>query len=146
MTIKFYYAPFSTASVTQAVLGELEHGQDKPLAERISVNLLEGDAKTKDFLANVNPNGLIPVIIHDGVAIWESSAITMYLGELFGTAHKVDGVDAPLYPEAGPRRGEAMKWIAWANLHLAAHTLPLHDNVAAEIKVSFVNCRVRAAN
>jgi glutathione S-transferase len=50
--------------------------------------------------------------VHEGVAIWESSAITMYLGEVFG-------VDDNLYPAVGPKRGEAMKWIAWGNVTLA---------------------------
>ena len=47
-----------------------------------------------------------------GVSIWESSAITLYLGEVFG-------VEAKLYPAPGPERGEAMKWIVWSNVTLA---------------------------
>jgi len=35
----------------------------------------------------------------------------MYLGELFG-------VEKNLYPAPGPKRGEAMKWITWANVTL----------------------------
>ncbi|HEX5035143.1 MAG TPA: glutathione S-transferase family protein, partial [bacterium] len=58
-----------------------------------------------------NPNGVVPLIVHDGTPIWESAAITMYLGEVFG-------VEAKLYPELGPKRGEAMKWIAWGNVTL----------------------------
>ncbi len=50
--------------------------------------------------------------MHEGTPIWESSAITMYLGEIFG-------VESKLYPELGPKRGEAMKWIAWSNVTLA---------------------------
>ena len=51
----------------------------------------------------------MPCIVHDGTPIWESAAITIYLGELFGTAKK-------LWPEAGPRRGEAMKRVVWTNV------------------------------
>ena len=40
----------------------------------------------------------------------------MYLGETFG----VHEGDAELYPAPGPPRGEAMKWIVWANTTLAA--------------------------
>lgn len=57
----------------------------------------------------MNPNGKVPLIVHDGTPIWESAAITMYLGEVFG-------VEKELYPPAGPRRGEAMKWIVWTNV------------------------------
>ncbi|KAJ6780164.1 hypothetical protein PWT90_01980 [Aphanocladium album] len=142
MPIKFYFSPMSSAEVTRAVLAELEHGQSEPLAETINVKITEGEAKTDKFLSEVNPNGLVPVIVHDGVAIWESAAITIYLAETFGVNRKVDGVSAPLFPESGTRRGEAMKWIVWPNLHLAAHTLPLYDGQPPEVKA--LESRARA--
>jgi glutathione S-transferase len=106
MSLTFYSAPMSTASITEAILAEL--GID---CDRIDLDLSAGDTKKPEYL-KINPNGRVPAIVHDGTAIWESSAITMYLGELFG-------VDAKLYPAPGPQRGEAMKWIAWGNVTLA---------------------------
>lgn len=106
MSLTFYFAPMSTAEVTRAVLAELGTAHD-----RVDLDIQAGDTRKPDFL-KVNPNGRVPAIVHDGTAIWESSAITMYLGELFG-------VDAGLYPAQGPKRGEAMKWIAWSNVALA---------------------------
>jgi glutathione S-transferase len=106
MSLTFYSAPMSTASITEAVIAEL--GID---CDRIDLDLSAGDTKKPEYL-KINPNGRVPAIVHDGTAIWESSAITMYLGELFG-------VDAKLYPAPGPQRGEAMKWIAWGNVTLA---------------------------
>jgi glutathione S-transferase len=103
MSLTFYYAPMSTASVTSLVLAELDIPH-----ERVRVDITNGGTKTPEFL-QLNPNGKVPVIVHDGTVIFESCAITMYLGETFGVAKKV-------YPEPGPRRGEAMKWIAWANV------------------------------
>lgn len=135
MAIKFYYSPMSTAEITNAIFAELNHGQAEPLAEVINVKIADGEAKTEQFLADVNPNGLVPAIVHDGVTIWESAAISIYLGETFGVERKVDGVDAPLFPAAGPLRGEALKWIVWPNTHLAPYTLPFHDGQHAEIKV-----------
>lgn len=105
MSLIFYFAPMSSAMLTEAVLAEL----DVP-CERIKIDLKVGDTHKPDFL-KINPNGKVPVIVHDGTAIWESAAIAMYLGEVFG-------VDAKLYPGSGPKRGEAMKWIAWANVTL----------------------------
>jgi glutathione S-transferase len=96
----------STASVTQAVLAEL--GVD---CETITLDISAGDTRTPAFL-KVNPNGRVPVIVHEGGVIWESSAITMYLGELHG-------VDAGLYPVSGPARGQAMKWLTWSSATLA---------------------------
>jgi glutathione S-transferase len=106
MTLTFYFAPYSTASVTQAILAEL----GTP-CERIELSIGAGGTRTAAFLA-INPNGRVPTIVHDGTAIWESSAITLYLGEMFG-------VEKGLYPAPGPKRGEAMKWIIWANMVLA---------------------------
>lgn len=106
MSLTFYYVPMSTSSITEAVLAEL----DIP-CDRVQLSIVDGDTKKPDFLA-INPNGRVPVIVHEGIAIWESAAITLYLGELFG-------VRAKLYPPAGPQRGEAMKWIVWGNVSLA---------------------------
>ncbi|KAL9033950.1 MAG: hypothetical protein Q9214_007268, partial [Letrouitia sp. 1 TL-2023] len=113
MSLVFYFAPYSTASVTNAVLAELEHGLPTPLAQRVEVSLQAGDTKTPKYLSTINPNGRVPAIVHNGVPIWESAAITMYLGETFGVG------DKSLYPPPGPTRGEAMKWIVWTNLTLA---------------------------
>jgi glutathione S-transferase len=105
MSLIFYYAPMSTASITELVLEELSVP-----CEKVKLDLQKGDTKKPEFL-KLNPNGKVPVIVHDGTAIWESSAISMYLGETFG-------VEKKLYPAPGPKRGEAMKWIAWTNVTL----------------------------
>jgi len=106
MNLKFYHAPMSTSSLTEAVIAEL--GIDVDVLE---IDIDAGDTRAPDFL-KLNPNGRVPVIIHEGEAIWESAAITMYLGETFGVA-------AGLYPPPGPLRGAAMKWIVWTNTSLA---------------------------
>ena len=118
MSLTFYYAPYSTASVTVAVLNELEHGLPSPLAKRVELSISAGDTRKPEYLSTVNPNGRIPAIVHDGVSVWESAAITMYLGETFGVAGS-SGRKESLYPDVGPKRGEAMKWIVWSNVTLA---------------------------
>jgi glutathione S-transferase len=105
MSLIFYYAPMSTASITELILEEL----GVP-CERVKLDIQKGDTKKPEFLA-VNPNGKVPCIVHDGTALWESAALTMYLGETFG-------VERGLYPGPGPRRGEAMQWIVWTNVTL----------------------------
>jgi glutathione S-transferase len=105
MSLIFYSAPMSTATLTGIVLEELGIPY-----ERKKLDIRAGDTKKSDYLA-INPNGKVPTIVHDGIAIWESAAITMYLGETFG-------VDKKLYPPAGPKRGQAMMWIAWTNVTL----------------------------
>jgi len=105
MSLTFYMAPMSTASLTEAVLAEL----DVPV-EIVKVDIQAGGTRTPEFLA-INPNGRVPTIVHDGTVLWESAAITLYLGEFFG-------VDAGLFPAPGPLRGEAMKWVVWSNVVL----------------------------
>ena len=105
MTLIFYGAPMSTATLTELVLEELAIPH-----ERVTIDLTKGDTKKPEFL-KLNPNGKVPVLVHDGTVIFESAAIAMYLGETFG-------VEKKLYPAAGPLRGEAMKWIVWTNVSL----------------------------
>jgi glutathione S-transferase len=105
MSLTFYHSPMSTATLTDLVLEELAVP-----CERVRIDIKKGDTRAPEFL-RVNPNGKVPVLVHDGIAIWESAAITLYLGEIFGVAKG-------LYPEPGPQRGEAMKWIVWSNVTL----------------------------
>ena len=125
MVLKFYFAPFSSACLTIAVLAELEHGLTEPLAERIELSFKDGDTRSPEYLSNVNPNGHVPAIVHNGVPIWESAAITMYLGETYG-------VDRSLYPALGVKRGEAMKWIVWSNVNLATHASRLGSSMFSD--------------
>lgn len=56
--------------------------------------------------ANPHPEGKVPVLVHDGVEIWESAAIILCLTDLFP--------DAGLGEPAGdPQRGRYLSWLAW---------------------------------
>ncbi len=103
--LTLYFAPHSTANLTRIALAEL----GVPV-EYVKLDLAAGDARAAAFL-ELNPNGRVPVLVHDGQAIFESAAIAMYLGETFG-------VERRLYPEPGPQRGVAMQWIVWSNVTL----------------------------
>jgi glutathione S-transferase len=105
MSLTFYTAPQSTATITDVVFAELGTPH-----ERVVIDIRAKDNQKPDYL-KLNPNGKVPTIVHDGTAIWESAAITIYLGETFG-------VDKKLWPAAGPKRGEAMKWVVWSNVTL----------------------------
>lgn len=105
MSLIFYYAPMSTATITETVIEELGIPVDKK-----KLDLKAGETTKPEFL-KINPNGKVPTIVHDGTPIWESVAITIYLGEMFG-------VEKQLWPAQGPKRGEAMMWVAWTNVTL----------------------------
>lgn len=105
MSLTFYFAPMSTASTVQLSLAELGVPH-----EAVQVDLQDPADKAKK-LGPVNPNLKVPVLVHDGTAIFESAAIQIYLGETFG-------VDKGMYPPPGRKRGEALKWLVWANVSL----------------------------
>ncbi len=104
MSLTFYFAPQSTASITTLVLEEL----GIPV-ERVKLDIQKGETKKPEFL-KLNPNGRVPTLVHDGTVLFESAAITIYLGETFGEK-------ANLWP-TGVKRGEAMKWVVWTNVSL----------------------------
>lgn len=105
MSLTFYFAPMSTASTVHWSLEELGIPY-----EAVQVDLAD-DADKKRKLGPVNPNLKVPVLVHDGTAIFESAAIQIYLGETFG-------VEKGLFPPPGTKRGEALMWLVWANVTL----------------------------
>jgi len=55
---------------------------------------------------NPHPEGKVPFLVHDGVEIWESNAIILYLTDLFPKAK--------MGPVAGDKnRGRYLSWLTW---------------------------------
>lgn len=105
MSLTFFFAPMSTASTVHWSLEELGIPY-----EAVEVDLKDPADKQKK-LGPINPNLKVPVLVHDGTVVFESAAIQIYLGETFG-------VDKGLFPAPGRERGEALKWLVWANVSL----------------------------
>jgi glutathione S-transferase len=103
LKMTYYYAPMSTAVRTSWAIEEL----GVP-CERVKVDIQKKETKTEKFL-KLNPNGVVPLLVVEGTAIFESTAILLYLGETFG-------VDKGLYAPPGLKRAEMLKWIVWANV------------------------------
>jgi glutathione S-transferase len=59
---------------------------------------------TAHFLA-LNPNGMVPVIVDEGVSLWESNSICRYL------ATKHQRLD--LLPQVAMKRAQVEKWMDW---------------------------------
>jgi glutathione S-transferase len=132
MSLDYYYAPMSSATPVHWALEELGVGY-----EAVEVDLNAGDQRRSSFLS-INPNGKVPVIMHDGVSIFESAAIVMYLGETFG-------VDRGLFPPLGPARGEAMKWIVWCDASLGEAVSRYEHNASPRVSPEERNERARNA-
>ena len=76
----------------------------KAAYEIVVVNLMKGEQKNPDYL-KLNPNGKVPTLVDDGVMMWESIAILLYLAEKFPAAN--------LLPTAAADRARAFQWSVW---------------------------------
>ena len=76
----------------------------KAAYEIVAVNLMKGEQKNPDYL-KLNPNGKVPTLVDDGVVMWESIAILLYLAEKFPAAN--------LLPAAAADRARAFQWLVW---------------------------------
>ncbi len=77
--------------------------------------IMPGGTRTPEFL-KINPNGHIPTIVDDGVVLWESLAITLYLARKHGGA---------LQPKNIADEGRALQWSFWAMTEVEAHALTI---------------------
>ncbi|MFV0246214.1 MAG: glutathione S-transferase family protein [Qingshengfaniella sp.] len=101
MTLTLYHAPHSRSSRIISLLYELQ-AQDKVTVIPTSIPRQDGSGQRDP--ANPHPEGKVPLLIHDGVAIRESGAIILYLTELFPEA----GLGVPV---GDPRRGRFLSWL-----------------------------------
>lgn len=65
------------------------------------IDILNGEQFAPEFIA-LNPKAVVPVVIHDGVAIRESTVICEYLDETFA--------DHPIYPKSPRERASVRIW------------------------------------
>jgi len=72
--------------------------------EHVKVDFATGDTRRSEHLA-LNPNGHVPVIDDDGLILWESMAINLYL------AKKYD--KSGLYPARLEDEARAWQWSFW---------------------------------
>ena len=114
--ITLYNAPQSTCS--QRVRFVL-HAKGLPF-EDVRLDLFSGDQLKPEYLA-INPNGVVPSIIHDGATIIDSSVIMEYLDEVF--------------PEPAPLRPSTAVAIA----HMRAMMRYIDEIPAAAIRVPSYN-------
>jgi glutathione S-transferase len=96
--IKLYGVPRSRALRSLWMLEEL----GVPY-ENVKINTT-GDSRTPEFL-RINPNGHVPVLQEDGLTLWESLAINLYLARKY---------DKGLWPKTMEDEGRAFQWSLWA--------------------------------
>lgn len=101
--LTLYHAPMSRSSRIVRLIAELD------IWDHVDIRLVtvrRHDGSGWHDPANPHPDGKVPLLIHDGVEIWESNAIILYLTDLFPKAG--------MGPVAGdPQRGRYLSWLAW---------------------------------
>lgn len=101
--LTLYHAPRSRSSRIVRLI--LELGILDQVEIRI-VTVPRNDGSGAIDPANPHPEGKVPLLVHDGVEMWESNAIMLYLTDLFP--------DAGLGRSVGqPDRGSYLSWLAW---------------------------------
>ena len=88
--------------------------------ERIDAGMQFGVTSTPAFLA-INPNGLVPVLEHDGFTLWESHAIVRYLARSNGLGS--------LCPADPMQAARADQWMDWACATLWPPMKPVFTNL-----------------
>src|SRR5262245_35996659 len=129
MGLVFYYAPMSTATVVHWAVEELGVPMDK-----VKIDLQAGDQKKPEYL-KLNPNGRVPLLVHDGRAIFESLAIMIHLGETFG-------VEKGLFPPPGLDRAEAIQWMTWLQVTVGEAVARFLRNTSERIPAELRNAKV----
>lgn len=84
--------------------------------ELVEVDLLAGAQRSDAFLA-INPNGLVPVLEHEDLVLWESNAILGYLAAL--------RPERGLVPTTPRGRAEVDRWLHWQSAHLGPSAVRL---------------------
>lgn len=99
--LTLYHAPMSRSTRIVALIDEL--GADVAIR---TVDIERQDGAGAGDAGNPHPEGKVPLLEHDGALIWESSAIILYLTDLFP--------QAGLGPLPGdPLRGPYLSWLAY---------------------------------
>jgi glutathione S-transferase len=101
--LTLYHSPRSRSTRVVALVRELD-ALDAVTIERVTIPRQDGSGARDP--RNPHPEGKVPFLVHDGVAVWESSAIMLYLADLFPQA----GLSIP---PGHPQRGAYLSWFAW---------------------------------
>ena len=101
--LTLYHAPHSRS--TRVI--DLIHAMG--IVDRINIQIVtiprQDGSGARDRL-NPHPEGKVPLLVHNGVEIWESAAIMLYLADLFPASEYT-------VPPGDPARGRFLSWMTW---------------------------------
>jgi len=89
--------------------------------EHVPVSILNGGTRTPEMLA-LNPNGHVPVIVSDGLPVFESMAINLFLVRKHG---------GPLAPTGLREEAQVLRWTFWFVTEIEPYVARALRNVGA---------------
>ncbi|SOE17600.1 glutathione S-transferase [Hoeflea halophila] len=101
--LTLYHAPYSRSSRIIRLVMELG------ILDQVDIRIVDvarNDGSGGADPENPHPEGKVPLLVHDGVEIWESNAIMLYLTDMFPAAGLGRSVGEP-------DRGSYLSWLAW---------------------------------
>ena len=102
--LTLYHAPRSRSFRTLWLLEELGVPYETKI---VSIRRGDGSGAEEPGYRKIHPHAKVPAIVHDGVAVFETPAIALYLTDTFP--------DAGLGPRIGDkRRGPYLSWLAYS--------------------------------
>jgi len=115
--IELYHADMSTcAQKIRLLLAEKELEWEGHL-----LNLRTRDQHAPDYL-ELNPNGVVPTLVHDGTVVIESTVICEYIDDAFP--------DPPVRPASPAERARMRQWTKWLDEVLHYYTGVLSGSIA----------------
>ncbi len=96
----------STYSRSSRVIALLHAMNAMDWVETHAVSIVRADGAGHRDPANPHPDGKVPYLIDDGIEIWESGAIMVYLTDMFPEA----GMG---FPPGHALRGTYLSWMFW---------------------------------
>lgn len=103
--MRLYHFPSSSNSRRVVITAQL---LGTPL-ELVAVDLMDEGVRRR--LAEMNPNGMVPILEDGDLLLWESCAIMQYLAELQS--------EQTLYPQDARARADVNRWMFWASQHFS---------------------------
>lgn len=98
--MELYNSAFSTCSQKARMC---LHEKGLKFVDR-QLSFTAGDHLTPEYLA-LNPNGVLPTLVHDGVPVTDSSVICEYLEEIMPSS--------PLMPDTAAERAKVRAWMRY---------------------------------
>lgn len=105
--LTLYHSPNSRST---RIIGLIEAMNIRDKIDIRLVSIVRQDGSGGQDASNLHPEGKVPCLVHNGVEIWESAAIILYLTDLFPESGPKGGMGVPV---GHAQRGRYVSWLTY---------------------------------